>query len=692
MLIQYTNENQRKLADVLKNAVGSASTYVIPDLQRPYVWRPEQIILLVDSLFRRWPFGSILTWLVEDQTGHDNFGIPSRGLYRTVSRVSTIQSVEFGKSGPPTMHTMVLDGQQRLQSLILALASEDSSFIMDADDWGDSVDSLETQDHIAASLYLDFNLLKNDLDGKTVSKLIEANGIAPYLKWSDSLKPGRVLLAKLWNLVEGKEDRASEDWQNETAIFARYSITNDCINAFSQLLALIGRIRQGTIVPVLEIQNFREDESQRESYNDAIVNIFTRLNTAGRTLSKEEITLAWMKNGWTTGRENAGKQLDELLNIINEKANDLFDMDDLVRYLSFIWGVCCNEGKLIDSQDLLNGLKIKPIARYISESMQKIQDTTENALKVIEQTSVLDVLSSKNSLIVFMTWYYLVSCDSRINWTGLTIDRTNAEKNFDEFTRDFFNRWMFISMWSGEWNVNAVGFFSDSAKRLSSIRLKIQNDQDAEYLTLLKQLEKELIVDGVKDKALTKVQTIKVRKRNQVSQYRSMLWIWHRLDKERWDCSAKELKIPRRKLKLDVDHAVAYNKWVEDILPAQVAIDNADKDNELLPLCAPNGFASREDASAFINSIGNMSLLNKSFNSSKSKDDMKNFLLKIKEFRDDANLFNKWQQKLDFDASLTSPSSATFQDIVDSINRRETLIKSELAEFINGNLTRKDIE
>ena len=40
------------------------ATLLIPDLQRPYVWSPRQVIWLVDSLVRGWPFGTFLTWKV----------------------------------------------------------------------------------------------------------------------------------------------------------------------------------------------------------------------------------------------------------------------------------------------------------------------------------------------------------------------------------------------------------------------------------------------------------------------------------------------------------------------------------------------------------------------------------------------------------------------------------------------------
>lgn len=690
MLIDYSNENQRKLADVLKNAVESRSNHVIPDLQRPYVWKPDQIVLLVDSLFRRWPFGSILTWLVKTQSEQDEFGIPNRGFYRNVSRSDSLNSVTFGKTTPPTTYTMVLDGQQRLQSLILALASEDSTFTMDADSW-DSVDSEIRKGPITARLYIDFSLLRDSLNGKSVTKVVEANGIAPFLKWSDQCKSGYILLAKLWNETEGKETRSTDDWNEDEEIFDKYSVDVDSKKAFAQLLYLIGSIRKDTIVPVLEIKAFGESENQRDSYNDAIVNIFTRLNTAGRTLTKEEITLAWLKSGWATGREKAGKQLEEMLELINSKTNNLFEMDDLVRYLSFIWGVLANEGKLIESQDLLNGAKIKPIAKFISERIDKICEATENALNIVEQSKILEESSSKNTLITYMTWFYIITSDNRSNFSGRVVDRTNAEKDFDEYCEQFLNRWVFISQWSGEWYSGAQAFFMDLAKKLNEISIKISADNSRDYLNLVKSIEQILISDALKQKAKNRINTISVRKRNQVSQYRSLLWIWHRLDKNRWEMSTIQLKLPRKRtVKLEVDHTVAYQKWVEDFLVPQIVNDNPGIPNDALSGCYPHGFDSRADADAFINSLGNMSLLNKSFNSSKDKKDMKDFLDQIKDFQNNPALFSRWEANLNFNNSLTKPSAATFDDVVQAIKNRDKLIRDELLEFVDGSKNRCD--
>lgn len=63
MSIKYDSKRE-PLAEIIKKATDNA-TYVIPDLQRPYVWTPRQVTLLIDSLFRSWPFGSLLLWEVK---------------------------------------------------------------------------------------------------------------------------------------------------------------------------------------------------------------------------------------------------------------------------------------------------------------------------------------------------------------------------------------------------------------------------------------------------------------------------------------------------------------------------------------------------------------------------------------------------------------------------------------------------
>ena len=91
--------------------------YVLPAIQREFVWQPEQIQCLFDSLMRGYPIGSFLLWIVKRESiarykfydfmlhyhGRDNPHCASIGA---VSRDEV---------------TAVLDGQQRLTALNIGL-------------------------------------------------------------------------------------------------------------------------------------------------------------------------------------------------------------------------------------------------------------------------------------------------------------------------------------------------------------------------------------------------------------------------------------------------------------------------------------------------------------------------------------------------------------------------------------------
>jgi len=46
----------------------SKNNYVLPAIQREFVWRPEQIERLFDSLMQGYPFGAFLFWKVQPET------------------------------------------------------------------------------------------------------------------------------------------------------------------------------------------------------------------------------------------------------------------------------------------------------------------------------------------------------------------------------------------------------------------------------------------------------------------------------------------------------------------------------------------------------------------------------------------------------------------------------------------------
>jgi hypothetical protein len=91
--------------------------YLLPGIQREFVWQPEQICRLFDSLVRGYPIGSFLFWRVNEEHKADyQFYEFIRDYHAQGARHNPKANVL-----PAGGLTAVLDGQQRLTSLYLGL-------------------------------------------------------------------------------------------------------------------------------------------------------------------------------------------------------------------------------------------------------------------------------------------------------------------------------------------------------------------------------------------------------------------------------------------------------------------------------------------------------------------------------------------------------------------------------------------
>ena len=93
------------------------TNYVLPAIQREFVWKPEQIEKLFDSLMQGYPFGTFLFWKVDPSTsGKFKF----YDFVLNYHQRDAAHCPELGK-----MHSQsviaVLDGQQRLTALNIGL-------------------------------------------------------------------------------------------------------------------------------------------------------------------------------------------------------------------------------------------------------------------------------------------------------------------------------------------------------------------------------------------------------------------------------------------------------------------------------------------------------------------------------------------------------------------------------------------
>jgi len=721
MSIKYDSRREA-LSEVIKRATVNA-TYVVPDLQRPYVWTPRQVTLLIDSLFRGWPFGSLLVWEVKPDCFENDEGIPHRPFWQLVDRTTEESGTTTSPLGQPATYHMVLDGQQRIQSLILALGGDRWGFRLYDSEW-----ALDLQDRrvrpsnhwSTGSLCVDLQKFAHELQAKArkvrkveAGKILEwvvldktsgqstdsrpLNYVYPLLNSWDS--PGRFIrLSRIWDLTQ--KDLSEEEYEDLLKPVLREhrvpeTIDNDLLRPLAQFMKVVENIKSNSFVHALQIESFQlTPQWNKDDYSDAIVNIFTRLNTAGRTLTREEITLAWLKVGWSpkeTDGKPAGQCLEELRSALADRGFQL-EMDEIVRLISFVWAVENRGGNLLDSKDLLKGDIVRSLASSTARQWKRLKPSLERAAELVRDRELLENYGSFNAIIVFLTWYRMVH-EQFDAISGLrVVGRDDLEKHLRQRADAFVDRWIFASEWAGVWGDAAAFNFQNYASDLNALHTELKGSTSATYLDVVDRGIARLM-DRVATRASLHVDNLLVRDRRRVHLYYQLLWVWHRLDQARWKCSSLPMRTGRKRVsKLEVDHTIADAWWIRlvDRLMSEKLAAFVGPEEEKLKI-KPDGFDSRWDAYGFVNALGNCSLLDKSFNISKSDEPMWNFLREVHEFKQGKFVRQDWQAALSLSDSMTAPDGMDLPALKAAIQTRDVQIRNELKEFIAGSRGRVDM-
>ncbi|PPS21006.1 DUF262 domain-containing protein [Brachyspira murdochii] len=105
-------------SNTIKNIIDGIyeKNYVLPAIQREFVWKPEQIIKLFDSILRGYPIGSFLFWNINSNNIND---------YIFYDFIKDYHEKDFRHNPKHNIENKnivsILDGQQRLTSLYIGL-------------------------------------------------------------------------------------------------------------------------------------------------------------------------------------------------------------------------------------------------------------------------------------------------------------------------------------------------------------------------------------------------------------------------------------------------------------------------------------------------------------------------------------------------------------------------------------------
>lgn len=353
---KYENKTISKIIEEINDR------YFLPDIQRPYVWKPEQIYSLYDSIMRGYPISTFLFWeasadVIDKLTPRFEFLIANKK--ENEDRINTSNNKEN--------YSLVLDGQQRLTSLYLTLK-------------GNFVIKNKLQD-----LYLNISSGKNENED---GNLFEFRF---FPKEEDNIfakdKKNWVSVKYIYSKFERNRDVPKE----VANIFKdKYGIEIDD-NQEDNLMELWDKLKH------FELINYYPE---RESDMDKVLDIFIRTNAGGTILSKSDLLFSTIKRNWSDARE----KFKELINLINKNDKYSFNHDFILKTCLVLFSTSQQEIKY--SVGNINQNLIKNIEEKwddISKTIQIVIDEIDNKYRL----SSSKVLSSYNALIPLIYFVYI---------------------------------------------------------------------------------------------------------------------------------------------------------------------------------------------------------------------------------------------------------------------------------------------
>ena len=255
----------------IRQAIGRIQTkeYVLPAIQREFVWPTRRIEWLFDSLMRDYPIGSFLFWKVQSES------IERYKFYDFMLKYHEKDNRHCAETGLLTQDTVtaVLDGQQRLTALNIALQGTYAYKLPRL--WWSNPDAFPIR-----RLYLDlFQGAKGNEQGMRYDFRFLTNKEAAVQDDSRCWYPvGNVLKA-----------------DNTVALFKYLTkrLNHMTPTELDQPLATLDRLREA--VHVKPVIAFYEETSQDV---DRVLDVFIRTNSGGMTLSRSDMLMSIATAHW----------------------------------------------------------------------------------------------------------------------------------------------------------------------------------------------------------------------------------------------------------------------------------------------------------------------------------------------------------------------------------------------------------
>ena len=341
-----------------------SNKFLLPSIQREFIWKHEKVEWLFDSLMKNYPISSFLFWQVNSEVkkGYKFYKFISkyREKYKTHNSEISVDGIDEFKA--------ILDGQQRLTSLYIGLKGS-YAYKDYKKKWEDTEWSIPTR-----QLYLNItNKLKDEEDGRVYE--------FKFLKKEDT-KEKEIFQ----DIKEQKWFRIGEilNYQNDNKF-------DEFVEKFNQTEKEILRQLRKTILEKELINFFLEKEQDL----DKALNIFIRINSGGEPLNFSDLIMSIAVANWENN--DAREVIHNLVDNIRDKGF-LISKDFILKVFLYLY-----------SKDIK--FKVtnfsKENARNFEDKWSEIRNAILEVFDLVKTFGFSDLtLTSKNALIPIIYYIY----------------------------------------------------------------------------------------------------------------------------------------------------------------------------------------------------------------------------------------------------------------------------------------------
>ncbi len=310
--------------------------FLLPAIQREFVWSQEQIVRLFDSLMRDFPIGSFLFWKVEEKRVMDYEYYEFIRNYHERDRKHNPKANVTGEKGV----SAILDGQQRLTSLYIALKGTYAKKIP-RKQWSNSLAFPEKK------FYLNLLSESKEFDVKYDFRFLTQEG------------------------AHRRTSENEDEFWFEVGKILEFNDISEIYDYLREIELIVERFPSNCMTTLHSIINKEKKityylETGQEL--DKVLNIFIRINSGGTQLSYSDLLLSIATAKW--GTRDAREEVTSFVDILNNIGDKfIFDKDFILKSCLVLSGLT-NIAFKVDNFTKNNMLKIEECWSDIKNSLR----------------------------------------------------------------------------------------------------------------------------------------------------------------------------------------------------------------------------------------------------------------------------------------------------------------------------------